>query len=104
MPIKTMDKDGHRISTLPPKIVCLTNRDIRNKIYASRRLTRSLDLKKFSVLNSSHIFINENLTQIRQRQFWKTKQQAKNMKWKYFWTNNRNIFITKDDETEVFFH
>ena len=73
---KKIGQTGNVICT-PPIIVRITNRDIRNKIYANRKQTRTLDLKKFSVSDTNNIFINKNLTQSRKRLFWKTKQRAK---------------------------
>ena len=69
MSTKAKDKNGDRISPPPPIIVRFTNRDIHNKTHASRRLTCSLNLKKFSVPNTSHAPIYKNLTRIRKRLF-----------------------------------
>ena len=97
---KKIGQNGNVIRT-PPIIVCFTNRDIRNKLYANRKQTRTLDLKKFSVNDTKNIFINENLTQSRKRLFWKTKQRAKNENWKYYWTHNGSILAKKDDDTDA---
>ena len=97
---KKIGQNGNVIRT-PPIIVRFTNRDIRNKLYANRKQTRTLDLKKFSVNDTKKIFINENLTQSRKRLFWKTKQRAKNENWKYYWTHNGSILAKKDDDTDA---
>ena len=55
MPIKAKNKNGRKNSTPPLIIVRFTSRDNCNKIYASCRLIRLLDLTKFSVPNTSHI-------------------------------------------------
>ena len=60
IPKKPKNKDGHRILTFTLVIVHFRNRDIRNRIYASRGL---LKLKKFSVPKTSYIFIKETLNQ-----------------------------------------
>ena len=44
------------------------------------------------------IYLNENLTQIRKKLFWKTKQKAKQMNYRYIWTTNGNIFAKKSDD------
>ena len=97
---KKIGQNGNVIRT-PPIIVRFTNRDIRNKLCANRKHTRTLDLKKFSVNDTKKIFINENLTQSRKRLFWKTKQRAKNENWKYYWTHNGSILAKKDDDTDA---
>ena len=87
-----------KISKTPPIIVRFVNRDIRNKLYANRKLTRSANLNKFSVAGTEKIYLNENLTQIRKKLFWKTKQKAKQMNYRYIWTTNGNIFAKKSDD------
>ena len=52
-----------------PIIAKFTNRDVRNKIYANRKLKRNLDFKHISVYGVKAIFINENLTQLRKKLF-----------------------------------
>ena len=46
------------------------------------------------------VFINENLTQRRKRLFWNTKQKAKELGYKFFWTHNGQIYTRKDEESE----
>ena len=87
-----------KISKTPPIIVRFVNRVIRNKLYANRKLTRSANLNKFSVAGTEKIYLNENLTQIRKKLFWKTKQKAKQMNYRYIWTTNGNIFAKKSDD------
>ena len=97
---KKIGQNGNVIRT-PPIIVRFTNRDIRNKLYANRKQTRTLNLKKFLVNDTKNIFINENLTQSRKRLFWKTKQRAKSENWKYYWAHNGSILAKKDDNTDA---
>ena len=66
--------------------------------YANRKLTRQLDMKKFGIKGTTNLFINENLTLLRKRLFWKTKQKVKEAGYKYIWTSNGNIFVRKVDE------
>ena len=85
-------------STSIPVIVRFVSRDVRNKIYANRKLTRQLDMKKFGLKGTTNLFINENLTLLRKRLFWKTEQKVREAGYKYIWTSNGNIFVKKVDE------
>ena len=48
----------------------------------------------------TELYINENLTQRRKRLFWRSKQQAKELSYKYIWTNNGQIYVQKDKNHE----
>ena len=84
-----------------PIIVRFTSRDIKNQIYANRKMARFVDLKNFSVSDTKNIFVNENLTPTRKQLFWKTKQEVKNNSWKYIWTHNGNVLVKKDDNATI---
>ena len=47
------------------------------------------------------IFINENLTYLKKKLFWKSKQKAKEAGFKFFWTMNGNVYVRKleDDKS-----
>ena len=85
----------------PPIIARFTNRDVRNKIYANRKATRTASLVNFSVPRTEKVYVNENLTRPRKKLFWLTKQKAKKIGFKYFWTTNGNIFVKQTDQAEV---
>lgn len=86
----------------PPSIIVrFISRDVRNQIYSNRKLLRKADLSKFSVENTTAIFVNENLTQTRKRLFWKAKQRVKEHQYKYIWTTNGNVFVKKSDEANL---
>ena len=86
----------------PPSsiIVRFVNRDVRNRMYHNRQMTRNMDLNQFCVKGTQQIFINENLTHTRKQLFWKTKQKAKEAKFQFFWTNNGNIYVKKSEMTD----
>ena len=46
------------------------------------------------------LFVNENLTQPRKQLFWKTKQKAKELGFKFFWTNNGQIYVRENEDSE----
>ena len=79
LPVQSSSADNTRKSSksYAPIIVCFVGRDIGHKIFANRKLTRNLDLKKFSVQGTERVFINENLTQQIKRLFWLAKQRIK---------------------------
>ena len=70
----------------------------RNEIYANR--FKAKDIEGFPVDGMEKMFINENLTQRRKRLFWNTKQKAKELEYKFFWTHNGKIYSRKDEESE----
>ena len=91
----------NRENISPPIIARFTNRDVRNKIYANRKATRTASLTNFSVPGTEKVYVNENLIRPREKLFWQTKQKAKKVGFKYFWTTNGNIFVKQTDPAEV---
>ena len=87
---------------LSPSIIPrFTNRDVRNKIYANQKATKTASLVNFSKPGTEKVYVNENLTRPRKKLFWLTKQKAKKIGFKYFWTPNGNILVKKTDQAEV---
>ena len=82
----------------PTIIVRLVSRQIRNEIYDKRFNAKMIE--DFPVEGMEKLFINENLTQRRKRLFWQSKQKAKELEYKYFWTPNGQIFVRKNEESE----
>ena len=75
LPVSTK-RENNDDSTSTPIIVRCVSRDVRNKIYTNRKLTRQLDMKKIGIKGITNLFIHENLTLLRKRLFWKTKQKV----------------------------
>ena len=91
---------SHRLYTKsksnpPPIIVRFVNRDVRNRIYNNRKNARNADFTKLSIKGVEKIFINENLTYLKKKLFWKSKQKAKEAGFKFFWTMNGNVYVRK---------
>ena len=82
----------------PTIIVRLVSRQIRNEIFDKRFNAKMIE--DFPVEGMEKLFINENLTQRRKRLFWLSKQKAKELEYKYFWTQNGQIFVRKNEESE----
>ena len=100
IPASTRFMKGKRVNenqqpSSPPIIVRFVSRDIRNKLYSNRRLLHHADLKNFSIDGTTTIFVNENLTRFRKNLVWKTKQKPKQNGFKYTWTTNGNVFVSR---------
>ena len=54
-------------ATSPPIIVRFLSRDVRNQLYANRKLARTANLQEFSLQGAMNVYINENLTQSRKK-------------------------------------
>ena len=98
---------SHRLHTKsksnpPPIIVRFVNRDVRNRIYSNRKNARNADFTKLSIKGVEKIFINENLTYLKKKLFWKSKQKAKEAGFKFFWTMNGNVYVRKlEDDKQI---
>ena len=96
LPIKHVQNVA-KPSAHPSIIARFTNADIRNEIYSKRRKVR--DFSSFPIPEMTSLFINENLTQSKKKLFWLTKQKAKELNFKFIWTNNGRIFVRKNEES-----
>ena len=52
----------------------------------------------FKVWTLNKLYVNQNLTQRRQRRFRLAKQKAKELDYKFIWTWNGQIFIREDQK------
>ena len=91
-PAKLKKYGNESLGAPPPIIVRFISRDVRNRLYANRKLLRG---------KKNHVFINENLTCYRKKLFWNAKQKAKLNQFHYFWTSNGNIFVRKCEESQT---
>ena len=89
---------ANKATNHPTIIVRLVSRLKHNEIYANR--FKAKDIEGFPVDGMEKMFINENLTQRRNRLLWNTKQKAKELGYKFFWTHNGQIYTRKDEESE----
>ena len=64
-------------------------------IYSNRKNARNADFTKLSIKGVEKIFINENLTYLKKKLFWKSKQKAKEAGFKFFLTMNGNVYVRK---------
>ena len=82
----------------PTITVRLVSRQMRNEIYDKRFNAKMIE--DFPVEGMKKLFINKNLTQRSKRLFWLSKQKAKELEYKYFWTQNGQIFFRKNEESK----
>ena len=87
-------------AALPPIIVRFLSRDVRNQLYANRKLARTANLQEFSLQGAENIYINENLTQSRKKLFWHAKQKAIASNFKFYWTVNGNVYVRKSSDSD----
>ena len=67
LPAKLKKNGNESVVAPPPIIVKFMSRDVRNRLYANRKLLRE---------KKNHVFIHENLTRYRKKLFWNAKQKA----------------------------
>ena len=92
---------SRKILASPPIIARFLSRDVRNSLYANRKLLRDANLKEFFVDGTTQIFVNENLTRFRKNLLWRTKQKAKDNGFKYVWTRNGNICVRLSENCDA---
>ena len=99
---KRNNKQNDRtISSVSPIIVRFISRDVRNKIFANRKLARAADVKGFSVEDTENIYVNENLTRAFKSLFWLVKQKAKANGFQFYWMANGSIYAQKSEESNT---
>ena len=89
---------GKHVNKHPTVIVRFVSRQKRNEVYANRFKAKSIE--EFPVEGMQNLFVNENLIHRRKQLFWKTKQKAKGLGFKCFWTNNGQIYVRENEDTE----
>lgn len=84
-----------------PIIVAFTKKESKEKFMSSRR-NRSLYAREIGFENSrNQIYINEDLTKQKKELLWKTRKIKKERNFKYVWCKQGNIFLRRDDNTEI---
>ena len=81
-------------------VVRFLSRDVRNQLYANRKLASTANLQEFALQGAENIYINENLTQSRKKLFWHAKQKAIASNFKFYWTVNGNAYVKKSSDSD----
>ena len=82
----------------PGIIVKFTNRDLRNLIYQKRR--NLIGVNDFKIPGMTNLFINENLTPMRRKLFSLVFKKKIELKYKFLWTQNGDIYVRKNTTCE----
>ena len=83
---RSEDQSGSKTTKRHPTVIVrFVSRQKRNEMYENR--FKAKEIEDFPVEGMKNLFVNENLTQRRKQLFWKTKQKAKELGFKYFWSN-----------------
>uniref|UniRef100_A0A1Y1M4T5 FP protein C-terminal domain-containing protein n=1 Tax=Photinus pyralis TaxID=7054 RepID=A0A1Y1M4T5_PHOPY len=96
----------HRLRTPSEKnhaaIICkFVNRYTKEEFLAKRKVKRNLSTTDIGMTIGSTIYVNENLTPHRRKLLFKLRQLQKEMKFKFTWTKNGNIFARRDEESPI---
>ena len=84
----------------PAIIVCLSNRDKRNKLYGKRKLLNKIQSEKInSSLTSTQI--RENLTPYQKMLLSEAVKAKKLLNFKFIWTSQGWICLRKDSESRI---
>ena len=97
LPVKNRTGRISNGSEHPTIIIRLVSRQKRNEIYENQFKAR--DIKEFPVNNMERLYINDNLTQRRKRLFRLAKQKPIELKYKFIWTNNEQIYLRENEES-----
>ena len=82
----------------PPIIARFVSRYKGNQVYISP--FKSKESYNFEVENLERLYVNEILTQKQKQLFRHTKQKAKDINYKFYWTFNRQIIVRKNEERD----
>lgn len=81
-----------------PIIVKLASNEIKSKILNARKQIGSITTKECQLTGEENeIFINEQLTQLKNNLFYKARELKKEYKYKFLWTRDGNIYIRKSE-------
>ena len=88
------------LAASPPIIVRFLRRDVRNQLYANRKLALTANLEEFLLQGTENIYIRENLTQSRKKLFRHSKQKAIATNLKLYRTVNGNVYVKKSSNSD----
>lgn len=85
-----------------PVVVTLTRRAVRDQLLRAARVRRGITTDKIEIPgNPKKIYINEHLTKENRILFSKARTTGKELKFKYIWTSNGNIFMRRSESSSV---
>lgn len=81
----------------PPIIVKFTRRDVRDKLYKSKRNLNLKTAVDLGYQEESRLFINESLTQKSRELLREVKRYKRNHNYKFVWTKHGKVLLRKDE-------
>lgn len=85
-----------------PVILTLTRRAPRDQLLRAARIRRGISTDMIEVPgNSRRVYINEHLTKINRVLFSKARSTGTQLKFKFVWTSNGNIFMRRTETSSV---
>ena len=85
-----------------PIVVTLTRRAPRDQLLRAARSRRGLTTEKLQVAgNPRRVFLNEHLTKDNRILFSKARRLGHDLRFKYVWSSNGNIFMRRSDTSSV---
>ena len=93
------NKDGSLRAT-NPILVKFKSREKRVAVISNRRKLAGVDFRRIN-LNTSSVFINDNLSSFSKALFYKANLLKKEKNWKYLWTSNGNILLKKHESAQA---
>lgn len=88
--------NGERALFPPAIIVKFTSRNVREKLYRTRKILKDITSQDLGYSEENRIFINESLTQSNKELFKDCLKVKKDKGFKFLWTNGGKIFMRKD--------
>lgn len=86
-----------------PIVVTLTRRAPRDKLLQAARVRRGLNTDDLNIAGKPRrVFINERLTRENRILFGRARALGKEMKYRFVWVSNGNIFMRRSESTSVF--
>ena len=85
-----------------PIIIKFNNNKIKSEIMTARRKKNlNTEILKIQNITKRPIYINEQLTQLKQNIYKNARELKKSHNCKYVWTKNGDIFIRKTDNSQI---
>ena len=85
----------------PLIIVKFVRRDMKEKFYRARKQLKGFTTHDIGYHVSRNIYINESLTEINKELFRACLKAKRELQYTYIWTSNGNIFLRKDEHSDV---
>lgn len=76
--------------------VRLTRRALRDEVLRAARTRRGVDTAGIVDGDSSRFYVNERLSRVHRMLFYKSREMARRLGWRYIWTRGGRIYARRD--------